>query len=38
MDFQEIIKSQFVWGLALGLLVAIFHPQERDRGENVPQA
>ncbi|MEK6231688.1 MAG: hypothetical protein N2A42_07535 [Luteolibacter sp.] len=24
MDFQEIIKSQFVWGLALGLLVAIF--------------
>jgi predicted nucleic acid-binding Zn-ribbon protein len=24
MDFQEIIKNQFVWGLALGLLVAIF--------------
>jgi len=24
MDFQEIIKSQFVWGLALGLLVAGF--------------
>ena len=24
MDFQEIIKSHFVWGLALGLLVAAF--------------
>jgi predicted nucleic acid-binding Zn-ribbon protein len=24
MEFQEIIKSQFVWGLALGLLVAAF--------------
>lgn len=24
MDFQEIIKSQFVWGLALGFLVAGF--------------
>lgn len=24
MDFQDIIKSQFVWGLALGLLVAGF--------------
>lgn len=24
MDFQEIIKSQFVWGLALGLLIAGF--------------
>lgn len=24
MDFQEIIKNPFVWGLALGLLVAAF--------------
>jgi predicted nucleic acid-binding Zn-ribbon protein len=24
MDFQEIIKSEFVWGLALGLLIALF--------------
>lgn len=24
MDFQEIIKSHFVWGLALGLLIAAF--------------
>ena len=24
MDFQEIIKNQFVWGLALGLFVAGF--------------
>ena len=24
MDFQEIIRNQFVWGLALGLLVAGF--------------
>ncbi|QTN30960.1 hypothetical protein HZ994_00990 [Akkermansiaceae bacterium] len=24
MDFQEIIKSHFIWGLALGLLVAGF--------------
>lgn len=24
MDFQEIIKSHFVWGLALGLLIAGF--------------
>lgn len=24
MDFQEIIKSQFVWGLAVGLLIAGF--------------
>jgi hypothetical protein len=24
MEFQELIKSQFVWGLALGLLVAGF--------------
>jgi predicted nucleic acid-binding Zn-ribbon protein len=24
MDFQEIIRSPFVWGLALGLLVALF--------------
>ena len=24
MEFQEIIKSPFVWGLALGLLIALF--------------
>lgn len=24
MDFQEIIKSPFVWGLGLGLLIAVF--------------
>ena len=24
MDLQEIIKSHFVWGLALGLLIALF--------------